>query len=230
MGAADRYRYRLHAVRAADVSADLGYCPRRKTATLYRASAAAGLYLRAGDGAHLYRAGTGGRRRRFAVSGGVAASVRTDWPVCGLYPAGAVDVWSVHAAAALIAANPSDADEQQTPGRFTRRRLCDGSHCRTDLFALHHRAAERHPAVYCPERQPVARRRHAVFVCAGHGAAADPGHRIWQPSVAEERPVDEPCEDRIRFCDPGASGLFAGAYRRRTLGPAPVVAAGRGLL
>ncbi len=54
--------------------------------------------------------------------------------------------------------------------RFTRRRLCDGSHCRADLFALHHRAAERHPAVYCPERQPVARRRHAVFVCAGHGA------------------------------------------------------------
>jgi thiol:disulfide interchange protein len=34
MGAADRYRYRLHAVRAADVSADLGYCPRRQTAAL----------------------------------------------------------------------------------------------------------------------------------------------------------------------------------------------------
>ena len=43
-------------------------------------------------------------------------------------------------------------------------------------------------------------------------------------------PWMSPCEDRVRVCNPGAAGFFAGAYRRRTLGPAPVVAAGRGLL
>ena len=65
-----------------------------------------------------------------------------------------------------------------------------------------------------PERQPVARRRHAVPLRARHGPAADPGDGVWQSSAAEKRPVDGDGENRVWFCHSGAAGISAGAHHR----------------
>lgn len=67
------------------------------------------------DGGNLYRAGSGRGRRRSAIPCRAAAPLRINWAVSGIYRAGAVDVRPVYATAAFIAANPTDANEQQAP-------------------------------------------------------------------------------------------------------------------
>lgn len=152
VGIADRHRHRLHSVRAADVPADLRHHPRPRPAAKQRPYSGAGGGLRAGHGAHLHPAGGGGGRRRPAVPGGAAAPLRADRPVGAVYRASAVDVRPLFPAAAFGAANPAGELEQHPARRLADRRVPDGSPGRADLLALHHRAAQRHPAVYRPER------------------------------------------------------------------------------
>ncbi len=64
----------------------------------------------------------------------------------------------------------------------------------------------------------MAGRRHAVPLRAGHGSAVDPCDRVWQSPAAEKRPVDEPCENRLRVCDPCPARLPAGTHTRRPVG------------
>lgn len=71
--------------------------------------------------------------------------------------------------------------------------FCYGGDCRINLLALHYSAVKRDSALYRSERQHVAGRRHAVFVCIRYGSAANAGHRVWQPPVTEKRPVDGAC-------------------------------------
>lgn len=77
--------------------------------------------------------------------------------------------------------------------------------------------------LYIAQSGSVAGRRHAVPLRAGHGSAVDPCDRVWQSPAAEKRPVDEPCENRLRVCDPCPARLPAGTHIRRPVGVTAVV-------
>ncbi|CCJ94277.1 hypothetical protein BN131_1950 [Cronobacter malonaticus 681] len=150
--------------------------------------------------------------------------------LCGVCSAGALNVRAIYAATARVAANAPDADEQPPARRLAGRRVCDGRDCRAYLLALHHRTAQRHSALYRPERGSVARRRHVVPLRARHGPAVDSGYRFRQPAAAEKRPVDGAGQNRVRLCYPGAAGISAGARTGRAVGIASLERAWRRVL